>query len=183
MIRKLEKNNIDFEKKIEELAILEKNIFGESAYSLETLKDFFKNSAKRYKVYIKELVETSLSNPDLTILLSLESARRQHPVIPASNEAGELKIVAYLIALDNLDSYDILKIAIDKNYRNIGIGEELLEKISDKNILLEVRESNLRAIKFYEKNSFTKISTRKNYYKDNNEKAIIMMREASVSYE
>lgn len=89
------------------------------------------------------------------------------------------EILAYLLIMDGIDSYDILKIGIKTEYRGMGIGEKLLENILDKNIFLEVRKSNLGAIKFYEKNKFIKISERKNYYKDNNEDAIIMMREAS----
>ena len=49
------------------------------------------------------------------------------------------------------------------------------EKLSS--IFLEVRESNLPAIKLYEKFNFTQISIRKNYYPDNKEDALIYMLE------
>ena len=39
--------------------------------------------------------------------------------------------------------------------------------------MLEVRDSNIIAIKFYEKRGFKKISVRKNYYQDTHEDAII----------
>lgn len=148
MLREINKNQKDFETKLEEISILEKKTFGVSAYSFAMLKEISEN--KQYKFWIKE---------------------------------ENKKMTSYLIALDNIDSYDILKIAIKIEYRGKGIGEKFIEKITDKNIFLEVRESNLRAIKFYEKNNFIKISERKNYYKDNSENAIIMMREAREEYE
>ena len=50
-------------------------------------------------------------------------------------------------------------------------------KLSDLHtVLLEVRESNKRARKFYQDNGFKELSVRKNYYKTKNgrENAVIM---------
>lgn len=84
------------------------------------------------------------------------------------------KVIAYLIVMDGIDCFEIMKIAVLPEYRNRGVARELLEKIKIKDIFLEVRQSNEPAINFYLKNGFEKISTRKNYYKDNDEDAIIM---------
>ena len=46
-----------------------------------------------------------------------------------------------------------------------------------KYVTLEVRESNIAAISLYEKNGFKSIGTRKGYYQDNNENALIMFTE------
>lgn len=84
------------------------------------------------------------------------------------------KVIAYLIVMDGIDCFEIMKIAVLPEYRNRGVARKLLEKIKIKDIFLEVRQSNEPAINFYLKNGFEKISTRKNYYKDNDEDAIIM---------
>lgn len=82
------------------------------------------------------------------------------------------------------DSATIFRVCIKEEYQHQGIASKLISfMIEDlKNqaepvsfISLEVRESNLKARKFYEKNRFINIATKKNYYKDN-ENAIYMGR-------
>lgn len=87
------------------------------------------------------------------------------------------EMIAYMIVLDNIDYFEILKIGVLEEYRSKGVAQKLLENIKEKDIFLEVRESNVAAINFYLKNDFKKISVRKNYYKDNNEDAVIMKME------
>ena len=69
-----------------------------------------------------------------------------------------------------------------------GIGNELLKKVESiankfgiKEIFLEVRESNQRAIKFYRRNGFQEAGVRKNYYKLNfgREDGLIMQKNLS----
>ncbi|MBR5227206.1 MAG: ribosomal protein S18-alanine N-acetyltransferase [Clostridia bacterium] len=102
----------------------------------------------------------------------------------------------YLIAyLDNLpigylsfslcvEHADLNSIVIKKNYRqknfayqflNFAIKE--LENLRIEKIFLEVRKSNVPAIKLYEKLSFTVINTRKNYYSSPDEDALIYIKE------
>ena len=89
------------------------------------------------------------------------------------------KVCGYLMVLDSIDVYEILAIATVEEYRNKGIAQELLEKIKTKDIFLEVRKSNEKAINFYKKNNFKQISIRKGYYSDPTEDAIIMKMEAN----
>ena len=91
----------------------------------------------------------------------------------------ENKVLGYLMVLDSIDVYEILAIATIEEYRNNGIAQELLDKIKTKDIFLEVRESNKKAINFYKKNNFKQISIRKGYYSDPTEDAIIMKMEAN----
>ena len=86
------------------------------------------------------------------------------------------------------DQADIAKIAVKKEYQNQGIGKKLLEfalkKIDEENCIvtrLEVRESNLIAIKLYEKYKFKPVRIRNNYY--NNENGICMERSIGDVYE
>ena len=82
------------------------------------------------------------------------------------------KVLGY-VALELLyDHIDITSIAVDKDYRQMGIATLLLNKVVSiytkkkyNSIFLEVRVSNLPAIRLYEKLGFKKISTRSNYYK------------------
>ena len=64
------------------------------------------------------------------------------------------------------------------------IGEAIIQRIIDdcyknniKYLTLEVRVSNIPAIKLYEKYGFQSLGTRKGYYQDNNEDALIMWTE------
>lgn len=68
---------------------------------------------------------------------------------------------------------DITNIAVLPDWRRQGLGGEIIAALIDiarekgiDSIFLEVRESNIGAIKLYEKCGFKKISIRKRYYKD-----------------
>jgi len=89
----------------------------------------------------------------------------------------EDKIVAYAVFLDMVDVYELVKIAVKKEFRNKKIGSKLLEEVVsllNKSIFLEVREKNENAISLYKKIGFSVVNVRKNYYKDTGENAIIM---------
>ena len=78
-----------------------------------------------------------------------------------------------------IDNTQILNFAVSKEFRNKGIGDLLykeVEKVSDGLVSLEVRVSNLNAIKFYQKRGFVEVAIRKGYY-SNGEDAILMIKE------
>ena len=81
----------------------------------------------------------------------------------------------------NLPDLDLYNIAVRPPWSRLGFGtallSELLNRIASKkveNIWLEVRESNLKAIKFYKKHSFIEELTRANFYANPVENAVIM---------
>lgn len=83
-----------------------------------------------------------------------------------------------------IDEAHITTIAVKRELQRKKIGEALLNKIiSDcykneiKYITLEVRASNSAAIGLYEKYGFKSLGTRKGYYQNNNEDALIMWTE------
>ncbi len=93
------------------------------------------------------------------------------------------KIVGYSIHWVIIDEAHLSNIAIDPLYRRMGIGRFLLEKLVEstkkkgaKFITLEVRASNSSAISLYKKMNFKVIGTRKNYYTNPLEDALIMMK-------
>ena len=74
----------------------------------------------------------------------------------------------------------IISIAVDKNYRRMGAGTELLLKaigilslLRIDAIYLEVRQSNTEAVRFYEKFNFIKDRVVPGYY-ESGEGAIVM---------
>lgn len=97
------------------------------------------------------------------------------------------KVSGYIIYYDTFDSFDLFEIAIEKEFQNKGLGNELLGKTIDrmfgeekyksreKTVFLEVDENNFGAVKLYKKNNFKEISLRKNYY-GIGQNAIIMVR-------
>ena len=90
------------------------------------------------------------------------------------------KVTGFIHISSNYEIIDILNIVVDPKYEKQGIGTKLINYIIKKKdtiaskIMLEVREDNLKAINFYQKNHFTIIAKRKNYYK--NKDALIMER-------
>ncbi len=87
------------------------------------------------------------------------------------------------------DEAHITTLSVHPDHRKKGVAQHLIFSIIDdcyknkiKYITLEVRESNIAAISLYEKNGFKSIGTRKNYYQDNNENALIMFTE-NIWYE
>ncbi|MEG0823479.1 MAG: ribosomal protein S18-alanine N-acetyltransferase [Erysipelotrichaceae bacterium] len=93
------------------------------------------------------------------------------------------KIVGYLGLWLTFDIAQITTLAIDKEYQGNGYAKQLLNKLVEvanqamcETIMLEVRVSNNRAIKLYKNFDFIEMSRRKNYYTDNNEDAIVMVK-------
>ena len=90
------------------------------------------------------------------------------------------KVTGFIHISSNYEIIDILNIVVDPKYEKQGIGTKLINYIIKKKdtiaskIMLEVREDNLKAINFYQKNHFTIIAKRQNYYK--NKDALIMER-------
>lgn len=100
----------------------------------------------------------------------------------ARTSTGE--IAGYAGTWHIIDEGHITTIAVKNNYKRQHIGESLIVKILDdcykegiKYLTLEVRVSNTAAIGLYTKYGFNSLGTRKGYYQDNNEDALIMWTE------
>ncbi|MNI69677.1 Protease synthase and sporulation negative regulatory protein PAI 1 [compost metagenome] len=79
-----------------------------------------------------------------------------------------------------VDHLDIDSIVVDKDYQKNGVATSLLNKVLEYakenkiyDVFLEVRKSNSNAILLYKKFNFEHINTRKRYYPDNGEDALI----------
>jgi [ribosomal protein S18]-alanine N-acetyltransferase len=91
------------------------------------------------------------------------------------------RIVAYGGIWVILEDSHITTIAVHPDVRGQRLGEEILVHLLDEAIereaswiTLEVRETNDIAQKLYRKYGFTVVSTRRGYYSDNNESALVM---------
>ena len=120
-------------------------------------------------------IDNSFINKDY-----LENEFNNNPYAKVLLLKEDNKVIGYIYYSDIYERVEINQFEIDKNYRNKGNGNLLLQAMSNKvhkDITLEVREDNTYAIKVYEKNGFIKTATRKGYY--NGVDGILMERKDS----
>jgi ribosomal-protein-alanine N-acetyltransferase len=91
-------------------------------------------------------------------------------------------LVGYLICSRYDTVWHVMNVAVDPDLRRTGIATtlllQLLERVGDGSarFTLEVRTSNAPAISLYERFGFRSAGTRRRYYQDNGEDALIMWR-------
>ena len=102
--------------------------------------------------------------------------------ITVAREDG--RVIGFCCVLFAGDNGDIADIAVNKDYRRRGVAAMLLqelvlycEKKRVDSLFLEVRESNLAAIRLYEKLRFEQLTVRKKYYSEPTEDALVLRRE------
>lgn len=102
------------------------------------------------------------------------------------------QVIGFCILQCVLDEANLLLMAIDPKFQGQGFGAQLLSQSIQQlknhpvQIFLEVRESNLAAIRLYEKLEFHQIDLRKNYYpcaSGGREHAVIMVKSCHDSFE
>ena len=79
----------------------------------------------------------------------------------------EDKITGYIYYSDIYERAEINQFEVKTTHRNCGKGNELLKHLIEKlqkNITLEVKQTNASAIHLYEKNGFKKVAIRKGFY-------------------
>lgn len=108
-----------------------------------------------------------------------ETFAQAHSVIVVAEE--ESKIQGYCILYVVLDEAEIARIGVTERVRHSGVGSLILqfgEKIckekGTERLLLDVREGNLPARKFYEKHGFFVDGVRKNFYDNPKEDGVLM---------
>lgn len=115
--------------------------------------------------------QSELDQPHSCILL----ARQQAQLIK--------NIVGYLVLWIIIDEMHILNLAVGPDYRRQGIGRSLLLEAFGlarakhcQTAWLEVRPSNSAALFLYQSLGFKPVMTRKRYYSDTGEDALILSR-------
>lgn len=94
------------------------------------------------------------------------------------------RVAGYVGSQTVCDETDMMNVAVTADFRRRGIAEQLvltlveeLKVIGSHSLTLEVRASNVPAIRLYEKLDFVQTGLRKNYYRDPKEDALIMRKE------
>ncbi len=91
------------------------------------------------------------------------------------------KLAGYLICSRYADVWHLMNIAVDPPLQRHGIGTALLQTLVERAgpheaYTLEVRPSNPSAIALYERFGFRSSGTRRRYYQDTGEDALVMWR-------
>jgi [ribosomal protein S18]-alanine N-acetyltransferase len=101
--------------------------------------------------------------------------------VSAYVNAGPGGITGIVIGRRVADEAEVLNLAVREESRGEGEGKRLLERLLKEytvagvsRVFLEVRESNEGAIGFYQHRGFRVIGTRKDYYQDPKESALVM---------
>ena len=98
------------------------------------------------------------------------------------NEAGERRLVGYLICSRYDTVWHVMNVAVDRDRQGQGLASAMLVHLyavvgdPDARFTLEVRRSNAVAIHLYEREGFRAAGTRRRYYQDNGEDALVMWR-------
>ena len=93
-------------------------------------------------------------------------------------------LIGYLIVSRYVDAWHIMNLAVDPDWRRLGVASRLLDELFDltgsdprRGYTLEVRVSNTTAIALYDHFGFESSGIRRGYYTDNREDALIMWKD------
>ncbi len=102
----------------------------------------------------------------------------------ATDDEANHAVIGYLVLQYVGNEAEICNIAVCADERGRGIGAMLLDSAIDfcarksaSFLHLEVRRNNIQAIGLYEKKGFRMVGTRKGYYEDTGEDALLYARE------
>jgi [ribosomal protein S18]-alanine N-acetyltransferase len=94
----------------------------------------------------------------------------------------EERLVGYLICSRYDTVWHVMNVAVDLHRQRMGLASQLLAELYSRvaddqaRFTLEVRRSNAVAIHLYEREGFRAAGTRRRYYQDNGEDALVMWR-------
>jgi ribosomal-protein-alanine N-acetyltransferase len=115
--------------------------------------------------------------PKTSFLFDVGDRRVSYPIVGI--EDGQ--IAGYAVAWFVNEELHIGNVAVARPRQGKGIGRRLLERLLEeaaqrkaKRATLEVRMSNVRAIRLYRKYGFKGVAIRRHYYTDNGEDALVM---------
>jgi ribosomal-protein-alanine N-acetyltransferase len=130
---------------------------------------------------IEEIERTSYPAPWSRSMFASELAK------PSSLSVGawlDGTLVAFLVISRYVDAWHIMNLAVAPSHRRLGLATALLDRLFEltesdghRGYTLEVRVSNVGAIRLYERRGFQARGVRRGYYTDNREDALIMWRD------
>jgi [ribosomal protein S18]-alanine N-acetyltransferase len=98
------------------------------------------------------------------------------------DDGGERRLAGYLICSRYETVWHVMNVAVAREHQCTGVASallaELYRRVDDEHarFTLEVRRSNLAAIRLYEREGFRAAGLRRRYYQDNGEDALVMWR-------
>ena len=129
---------------------------------------------------IIEIENISFKSPWPREVFEMEFKNKRAYNIVCKNERGDL--IGYCLSWLIYDEVHILKVAVNEDYRNLGIGRKLIVNTLEyfitkgaNHAILEVRLDNYSAISLYEKLGFENLRIRKNYYRETGDDALVML--------
>jgi ribosomal-protein-alanine N-acetyltransferase len=134
---------------------------------------------------IERIERASYPTPWSRSMFASELAKPSSLSFGAVDETGTL--VGYLVLSRYVDAWHVMNVAVAPERRRQGIASALLHRLLEltkddalRGYTLEVRTSNLSAIRLYERFGFRRKGIRRGYYTDNREDALIMWRDADA---
>lgn len=110
------------------------------------------------------------------LLVAEESSEMRVETVSSASH----RLLAFLVASRVEKEWELENIVVDRKYQRLGVGTRLLGKFidhtrasNDRSISLEVRESNQAARAMYRKIGFAETGSRKRYYSDPTEDAML----------
>jgi ribosomal-protein-alanine N-acetyltransferase len=132
---------------------------------------------------IERIEQASYPTPWSRSMFASELAKPSSLSLGAVDDTGAL--VGYLVLSRYVDAWHVMNVAVAPERRREGIASALLRRLLDatrdderRGYTLEVRVSNVGAIRLYERFGFRPKGVRRGYYTDNREDALIMWRDA-----
>jgi ribosomal-protein-alanine N-acetyltransferase len=125
-----------------------------------------------------------LSKQSGICLAAIDRSSGAPPIRPAQSYApqGAQRLAGYLICSRYDTVWHVMNVAVDVAHQRKGLAAALLGELyaqvddQDARYTLEVRRSNLLAIRLYEREGFRAAGIRRRYYQDNGEDALVMWR-------
>jgi ribosomal-protein-alanine N-acetyltransferase len=131
---------------------------------------------------VDEIERASYPTPWSRSMFAAELRKPGALALGAYRDSGAL--VGYAFVSRYVDAWHVMNVAVAPEFRRRGIATALLERLFEvtaadprRGHTLEVRVSNVEAIRLYERLGFEARGVRRGYYTDNREDALIMWRE------
>lgn len=132
---------------------------------------------------IERIERASYPTPWSRSMFASELAKPSSRSLGAVDDDGGL--IGYLVLSRYVDAWHVMNLAVASEHRRQGVASALLRQLlaatssdAQRGYTLEVRVSNVSAISLYERFGFKVRGTRRGYYTDNREDAIVMWRDA-----
>jgi ribosomal-protein-alanine N-acetyltransferase len=136
---------------------------------------------------IEEIERRAYRTPWSRSMFASELAKRTSLCLGAFE--GD-RLIGYVVNSRYVDAWHVMNVAVDPDSQRRGVATQLLERVFEltadddgRGYTLEVRVSNVDAIRLYEKLGFERQGVRRGYYTDNREDALVMWRDSPVGAE